>query len=80
MSDTKRAKAPPPPDDDPRFMRTCTRCHHVRNWRTPLCPRCRNPEFMLPKDAANELQWLFDQAANPHARSVDEIPSREGGH
>jgi hypothetical protein len=48
VSKQRRPRKPPPPSDDPRYLRTCTRCHHIRQWVLGVCPRCGNPEFSLP--------------------------------
>lgn len=50
MTDKKRAKSPPPPDDAPHLRRTCTRCGAVRNWTEAFCA-CGNPEFSVPKES-----------------------------
>lgn len=54
MNEKKRAKAEPPADDDPRYRRTCTRCYCEYNWTVTCCPRCNNPEFMLPEAAKRQ--------------------------
>jgi hypothetical protein len=36
-------KKEPPAPDDPRYLRTCTRCGHVRHWRHP-CIVVSDPE------------------------------------
>ena len=48
MSDHKRGRSKPPAADDPRYLRTCTRCGRVRQWTEPYCPGCGDPEFSLP--------------------------------
>lgn len=46
-SDQRRAKEPPPADDDPLLRRTCNRCDTVRNWTVCYCQKCGSGEFRL---------------------------------
>jgi hypothetical protein len=43
----RRPPEPPPADNDPALVRTCTRCHAARDWVVNPCPACRNPEFSI---------------------------------
>ncbi len=54
-SDHRRAHSPPPADDDPRYRRTCTRCHRVRDWVVAycVCPEFAIPRAMLEEGGAN---------------------------
>jgi hypothetical protein len=49
MSRRRKPLKPPPAPDDPRYLRTCTRCGHVRHWRQPcvvkLVPTAMDPDI-----------------------------------
>jgi hypothetical protein len=50
-----RRKPAIPPDDDPDYRRTCTKCGHVRNWVVAYCPKCGDPEFRVPRMSQERL-------------------------
>jgi hypothetical protein len=55
-ADQRRAKSPPPPADDPRYRRTCTRYGEVRTWLEPFCANCGSPYFSIPHETKSERQ------------------------
>ena len=54
MSDHKGARSKPPAADDPRYLRTCTRCGRVRQWtcRTVRAAETRSSHFPTRTRAA----------------------------
>jgi hypothetical protein len=54
------SRRPPdiPRDDDPDYRRTCTKCGRVRDWVVAVCPRCKDPEFRLPRVVQGRLVFM----------------------